>query len=519
MTLLIRFSVLAQLLNNFLDPTFGANGLALGNLGNQYSLRFAAALVQPDDKIVVAGTVDSAYEKHGFVMRFNSNGSVDYTFAGGGYVAPGNGYVRDSIMAIARQSDGKILAAGLTASAALQPYHVLVVRYNVDGSVDQTFGTGGRLELSSGSRSLLARAITVQADDQILVGGYMTTGSGVRQFMIARLNASDGTLDQSFGTYGVVTAAVAGYDDQVYALAVQPDGQILVAGIAFTQPLSSPYSRTSVLARYTASGSPDLTFGTNGRVIKSISRIVGYDLVRAVGLQSDGSIIVAGTAQTGGSYGSDFASWRYTPDGRIDSTYGFNGISLVDFENRDDEGYGMTINATDQVIMTGRHYSNFVDHVATCISNSDGNPYIQWSSQGRTYNSMNGERGDDRMYSVMTQSDGRIVVAGSSSQPGNVLVGMQRYYYSLPTTGMVGLHGAVLQTYPDPAATRLHVSLGTAASQATCTIYAVTGQELLSHPFAGISTDIDVEHLAPGIYTLRIHAPGTAIDRSFVIAR
>jgi len=227
------FSTIIRLNTNVsLDMTFGVGGAAV------IAEAPSAMVLQSDGKILIAGG--------GSVSRYNSNGSVDLTFGIFGSV----GSIGTSA-ALAVQSDGKILVAGTFSDqlSTVPDGDFALVRYNTDGTVDESFGKrGGALaDFFTGTSSAAAVAIAVQLNGDIVVGGKASQGNNVSQFAVTRCT-SLGILDLTFGTGGVVTTSF-GETDSIAAIALQPDGKIVAAGNSLNVTTSND---AFALARYIA---------------------------------------------------------------------------------------------------------------------------------------------------------------------------------------------------------------------------------------------------------------------------
>src|SRR4029450_7595452 len=162
--------------------------------------------------------------------------------------------------AVAILADGKITAGGF---AANRPFaNFALARYNTDGTLDNSFGTGGKVTTDPGGVSGQAYSLAVQPDGKIVLAGYANVNGG-ESFMLARYN-TNGTLDQNFGTRGIVTPrfALAGQGFSfafAFSVAIQPDGRIVAAGQHYFNGVSH-----SALARYNSNGTLDASFGTGG---------------------------------------------------------------------------------------------------------------------------------------------------------------------------------------------------------------------------------------------------------------
>ncbi|MDB5323125.1 MAG: hypothetical protein JWN40_4756 [Phycisphaerales bacterium] len=234
-------------------------------------------------------------------------GDLDALFGNGGKALPGSN--AEYAQAVAPQADGKVVVAGRTNGAV--EYGMAIARYNADGSLDGSFGQGGKVLVKFAGPAHVA-GVAVQADGKIVVAG----GANL-DFVLLRLNA-DGTLDHSFGANGQVETDFAGQTDNPYALALRPDGRILVGGYTFNPGADVDFA----LLQYKPDGSLDGSFGVGGKAVLTASR--KRDEIRDISLQADGRIIV------GGSTGNLWAVARLTADGKFDATFGKGGVAAID---------------------------------------------------------------------------------------------------------------------------------------------------------------------------------------------
>lgn len=336
------FAVARYLPSGALDPDFGALGVQVAGFGSGQGAE--AMAVQTDGKAVLVGAVSGGFG----VMRFNTEGGLDRTFSGDGKVTTDVGTGFDSARAVTVQSDGKILVAG--DSQVGSRYDFAVVRYLSNGSLDTTFGTAGKVTTRIGSSTTPTAtpfALVVQPDGKIVVAGSAVNSTTRADFALVRYTAS-GELDQTFGTNGKVTTDFSNSDEGL-SVALQSDGRILVAGFANNQ-------KVFAMARYETNGSLDTTFGSLGKV--TANPTAGEDVATAVAVQPDGRIILAGTADYSQGTGStdDFAVARYTADGRIDTTFS-QGLVTTSIGGGADVAWGMAIQSDGDIVVAGSSFN------------------------------------------------------------------------------------------------------------------------------------------------------------------
>ena len=297
-----------------------------------------AVALQSDGKIVVAGSGSTSGGSDDFALvRYTSSGALDTGFGTGGKVTTPIGLGNDFGRAVALQSDGKIVVAGSTSSISGNS-DFAVVRYTSSGALDTSFGTGGKVTTPIGSSTDFGNAVALQSDGKIVVAGYSYIRCNT-DFALLRYTSS-GALDTSFGTGGKVTTPISsnGFGN---AVALQSDGKIVVAGSTSSNGGIFDFA----LVRYTSSGALDTSFGTGGKVTTPIGS--GTDFGRAVALQSDGKIVVAGSSTSGGK--DDFALVRYTSSGALDSGFGTGGKVTTPFGS----GNAVALQSDGKIVVAG----------------------------------------------------------------------------------------------------------------------------------------------------------------------
>jgi uncharacterized delta-60 repeat protein len=297
-----------------LDPTFGNGGKVLTPIGNGGAQAYGAA-VQSDGKIIVAGTAfTSTSSGIDFALaRYNTNGTLDTSFGTGGTVttAFGNSNIQRA-EGVAIQADGKIIAVGYVQNAT---FDLALARYNTDGSLDNTFGTGGKVTTDFDGLNDFAADVAIQTDGKIIAVGA-TGNFNAGDFALVRYTI-DGSLDTSFGVGGKVVNPTAA-SDEAHAVAIQANGKIIAAGVIGNFP-----NLDFMLRRYNTDGSLDTTFDTGGTITTDISG--RFDIANAVMIQPDGKIIAAGQGD------DKFALVRYLGDAATRPTqFDFDGDGKSD---------------------------------------------------------------------------------------------------------------------------------------------------------------------------------------------
>ena len=426
-----------------LDPTFGDGGKTFVKSGLVGELLDLA--LQPDGKIVGGGYVSSTATgtittEDFAVCRFNANGTLDASFGSAGvatlnfdtfFDAHDNRQydTDDRITSIAVQSDGKILAAGfrIQRGGTLDTNFLALARFNADGSLDTSFGTGGKVKVTlNGYRytdqTTSGSSLALLPDGKFVVGctglppGSQDTGNA---FVLLGYNA-DGTPDGSFGSGGSTATrfpVIAGVT-RLRRITVQPDGKIIAAGKASVSDPSGPSGSIKsggVLLRYTTAGALDGSFGSGGTLFfpaesTTFSAVTNLSDAR---IDPDGKIIAVGT---GYNDGTKLSMVRVNADGTRDPSFGTSGIALSasvhpisdPMVRRQDDGK-YVVGQTDD----GQNFD-----FDTVRLNADGTPDTSYG--GGRDNDTDFEGGNDLAYAMLLLPDGKVVLGGSASIIYNV---------------------------------------------------------------------------------------------------
>ncbi|WP_170928380.1 delta-60 repeat domain-containing protein [Deinococcus hopiensis] len=368
----------------------------------------AGVAVQADGKVLIAGRIGNGRGADLLVVRYTTEGRLDPAFGRGGIVVTDLNTSFDSGNTLLLQPDGKIVVGGST-SVPYRPgsnetkSDFALVRYTPDGHLDPSFGQGGAVRTALGTGHDGAYAVALQPDGKLLLTGQTSNGNdddiGVVRYL------PDGRLDVTFGQGGKVVTAIGSRDDVGYGVAVQADGRIVVAGVAAQQ------SDDVVLVRYTPAGKPDLSFGQGGVVSTDLGG--GADGVSSVALQPGGKVLVAGSTWNGQDH--DFALLRYTAAGDLDATFGAGGRALTPVGSSQDVGTAL-VQSQDSIVLVGRTLSGNTYNVGLVQYGVNGVLNAGFGQGGRLTVPVGGSSA--LVVGALRQADGRLVLAGTSSASG-----------------------------------------------------------------------------------------------------
>lgn len=409
-----------------LDATFGGTGVITMRTGDAKSGANGVA-VQSDGKIVVVGySSDRNYKERFVTARVNEDGTLDNSFATNGVAVTATGF-NSSASAVAIQSDGRIVVAGYSVVDETTSGFALI-RYNLDGTLDQTFGKRGVVLPSVGVRTGRANAVAIQRDGKIVVGGGKNVG-GFDDFALARY-CPDGKPDSTFGIDGLVITSIDRSADTISAVALQPDEKIVAVGTAMKDG-----RKQFALARYDSTGVLDATFGVRGVATVTIGG--GSSSAHAVILEPEGRIIAVGDSSTDPTerykYTPVISLAAFTPSGTLDPSFGKGGIVTTSL-GQSTSAATAAIRQSDGMIFVAGYAvkavinSSYSHSILVARYRPDGGLDSTFGTSGFAVTDI----GSDTAiaHAVATQSDGKIVVAGDSRSSTDTKIVLVRF---LPT--------------------------------------------------------------------------------------
>jgi uncharacterized delta-60 repeat protein len=355
------FAVTRYLPGGTLDPSFGDQGVAITDFGKSWDWAYALAL-QPDGHVVVAGASDRGGSRDFALARYDAKGRLDDSFGDHGRVlTPVRPLTTDIVHSVVVQPDGSIVASGVSFDdkVTLRPHgDFMLARYKPEGQLDPAFGVGGVVTTNFDAESYdEPYAMALQPDGRIVLGGTSNTGGGAGRIFGADNLAlarylPSGLVDPSFGQGGKVVVDAGSMQESIRALVLQPDGAIVAAGRTNGEKRGD-----LLLARFLSNGALDPTFGGRQAGMSIEDFGTAEEALTSVALAPDGQIVAGGV--TAPKPNGDLAVMRYDRAGHLDRSFGHAGMATADFGGRDDRLRGLALQPDGKVVGVGSSETDF----------------------------------------------------------------------------------------------------------------------------------------------------------------
>lgn len=486
-----------------LDPTFGTNGMVQTFFGvDNFRVDVVRGIcIQPDGKIVAAGTIASTGKRKMGFVRYNTDGNIDPSFGQDGQVViPGPSGLSGYVMDFELLPSGKFISLGYSFDPDASLSRPLLVKLNADGTIDNSFGNNG-VALGIFAQSFLPEKMRIQSDGKIVFAGYCNDNLAV-----CRYNA-DGSIDTGFGNAGLNVLLLEGSINSTFAkdLALQADGKIVVAGTYYLSSRSK-----CLVARFNPDGSLDNNFGESG--ILKISVGEGHDFLSAVEMQNDGKIVLVGHSWDKNTPKLQYsvAVVRINSNGTFDTQFGQNGVFRQQLiEVAENYSTAMAINPGGSIyVAISIVNGNTFDMGLMCL-NSHGELHTQFSQTGFSINDV----AQDDATCIALQTDGKVLVGGKASvvNQGTPFT-LLRYLSDVPLTidNSVCESTVLFRAYPTPVNDILNIDY---EGLFTVQIFDLSGRLLLAKEN---NRSVDVSALPAGTYVIKLNTETGILTERFV---
>lgn len=484
-------SVTAARAQEWTDPDFGTAGVVNTALDPFYDGIYAMVR-QPDGKLVITGPAGQTGDLQVLVARYDTDGTLDATFDGDG-VNTFDIAGDDYGYAIALQDDGRILIAGTSKNGSNTD--ILVMRLTADGQPDDSFDADGHLLLDLSPSNDRANAIAVRPDGHILIAGNAQLDG--RECMLLAQFAPDGAPDTGFGNTGIVKQLVGTGNSQANALVLLADGRCMVGGSSFTDD-ATKYDLAA--CRFLADGTPDPAFSGDGVAVVAVS--AENDKGYALAVQDDGAVLIGGVRNEVSSTLATVVLVRLDAAGGPDPAFGTDGVASLFTGGYPTRGEDIALQPDGRILLCGTASpaSNQRD-AYLCRLNTDGTLDNGFGNSGELrYGAPDHYR---ETPTLVLQPDGKVVIGGIDAGGGVVNALLIRYFTDLPT-GILPTDGP---SFPATvAADGITLTLPPAAGPRTAILIDATGRTVGRWAGTDLSASpctLPFAHrLAAGVHTL-----------------
>jgi uncharacterized delta-60 repeat protein len=505
-----------------LDPSFGNGGTVVTQLGPGDHWAHSI-LVQPDQKIVIDG-VQQIASQPGILVRLNTDGSLDSSFGNNGVANNNISFLilpMSTGQSLAIQPDGKLISVWGTYSTPV------ITRFNTDGTLDTSFGSGGNAQHPQVTQWPKGTFIVaLQNDGKILFGGYDLVGVDYYETLVVRLN-EDGTIESTFNGDGLLSYEDIGlYNNPliqeaiVKGIGLQSDGTIIILEETSTIFNNPPYA---VLLGLNPDGNFKSSFGDNGisyvPIYPSWSED-GFAIPGGMVVKPDDKIIVCGASRENGSWETFLLGLN--PDGQPDNTFGTGGLTFTNLSHEYRRAQSVVLDTSGKVLVGGWYKTASADTVGMVIRyNSNGTPDSIFGTNGVVTLTGNMYFGSD----INVQDDNKILIAGTyDSGTTDGLEFVASRLLSELGTGIESLQNTkpAIDLTPNPASDNLDIELINSLFEIkSLTVFDLAGKVMVQK--SGLSTRktvIPIKQFEEGMYVLRLEInDGSNISRQFVISR
>jgi uncharacterized delta-60 repeat protein len=437
--LIVTGNLAAQSMPGDPDSTFNGTGRVI--LDNGYLDLYQDVKIMADGKIVAVGTTyDAVYAADMQVTRLLNDGTYDPAFGTNGVFRYHLGYETGGY-ACQVKDNGSILVAGISMDD-FGGFAMLLLQITDKGELDTTFGEDGIAYYDYGPGEDIAYALALQEDDKILLAGHITNDDFRHVPAVVRFT-EEGLVDSTFGEDGLATIPVTETDNEFAGVQVQPDGKIVAAG-----HISNGLSWFSLLmARFDENGVPDATFGTDGIINMDIGNV--DDEFFDLRLTSSGDIIATGFTTTQGDFNFHLLVMKFDENGDLVPEFGEEGM-VIWGETSYNVGYAMEILPDDKIVVAGSsgEKAPMDSDWGIWKFNSDGSFDETFGNNGIVTTDATGEF--DEALGIAVQEDGKLVAAGKFRMENNINFGVIRYQNELTVSVSEVTEKHVVTVMPNP---------------------------------------------------------------------
>ena len=489
-----------------LDSTFGDSGKTIVDI-TSVNIAQNHIATQIDGKIILATSkvkYNNGYDFDFCLLRFNTDGTLDNSFGSQGMILCDLGSTEDLAFDVAIQSDDKILVVGT--SGGFTDRDFALVRLNADGTNDQSFGNNGIVKTSILYDDELY-SVALQTDGKIVAGGIGNSKGYIFRFL------DDGSLDNSFGSNGKVSLQYGGIT-MVRDITIMDDGSILVAGQI------GGNNADGFVAKLNSNGSPNTSFGTNGKYIVNFSN---QEYINTLSCQSDGKILLGGAYgyMMGSNPTVEFLIVRLLPEGILDNSFNNSGKITFGFDPNFafNECNTIKLNANDDIFAIGYTINSQLTNSYFAIAKLtvNGSLDLTFGNNGKVISDFGSSK--EKGQGAIIDNYERLLVSGIYGDSTNPII--CRYKTSISTNISEQLQrSSIINIFPNPCKDYISIDfLSIPEKVIDITLYDISGKEI--HKFTPISNywqtiTIPTDFLTYGIYQMKINLGNTLLSKILI---
>jgi uncharacterized delta-60 repeat protein len=501
-------SIVAQNIPGTIDSTFNGTGRVI--LDNGFLDLYQDVKIQPDGKIVAVGTTyDASYAADFQVTRLLSDGTYDPSFGTNGVFRYHLGYETGSYSCLIKD-DGNILVSGISMDD-FGGFAMVLLQLGETGKIDSAFGVNGIAYYDYGMGEDIAYAMALQNDGKILLAGHISNENFQKEPAVVRFT-ENGILDASFGLNGVATVPVTETDNEFAGICVQPDGKIVAAG-----HISNGLSWFSLLlARFDENGILDPTFDTNGYVNMNLGNV--DDEFFDVRITTNGEIIATGFTTTQDDFNYHLLVMKFDGNGALVPGFGEEGM-VIWGETSYNVGYAMEILPDDKIVVAGSSgekapmdsdWGIWKFNVDGTLDESFGNGGVVTTDATMEF---------DEALGIAVQEDGKLVAAGKFRMDNNINFGVVRYLNELTVSVPEISKIQEVAVIPNPVRRNGNINIAIELSEAqtiSLEIINMAGSVIIERSLGNQAAGIFVENfflpsgISSGLYFIRLKGNGSA---------
>lgn len=518
--LITSFNALGQ--SGTLDETFGIGGKVIMPVGERDD-RGELIAILPNGNFITSGwfsnEMGQSIHDALYLSKHLANGDLDLNFGNNGIITDTIGNSGTIISNIAIQEDGKIVAVGRTQNSS--GFVVLLLRFNPDGSYDESFGESGIVSIQI-STSTLPSSLSILPDGKIIVAVSVYDGVG-SQFCLLKFT-STGILDESFGSNGVVISSVSPYlASLTHEMAVTNEGKIIVVGSTFTSSMEV----RAIIVRYESNGNLDVTFGNAGTVIETLGDEPGFGSYSDVYIQPDGKIIAVGHSESSidGTFFSNVnIIAKYNSDGSLDQNFGNAGIVPTIISEGNGRNNAVVMQPDGKIVVVGSASAPFPEwHTYfACLRYTNNGDLDQEFGTNGIFTTDVSPYDIHVALNIALQPDGKLLLIGiTTNENGRFDVGLIRLHSGLS----IGLEDELkpfnqINVFPNPASETIRLKTSKDQDLQEVAVYDALGRSVLYQKNIQSSRQINISQLRSGIYILKaIFNDGKVAQDKFVVHR